>query len=115
MTSNESRRLSATKRRSNIFAENGDVGEPPKTPIINGKISSTASNGLPAPVAALEKDLRNNRLDDDDAHLKVNGAAGSPRSHLTRKASSPMMPAFMVSAPGKVIVYGEHAVVHGKV
>jgi mevalonate kinase len=26
-----------------------------------------------------------------------------------------MMPAFMVSAPGKVIVYGEHAVVHGKV
>lgn len=31
-----------------------------------------------------------------------------------RKASSPMAPAFMVSAPGKVIVYGEHAVVHGK-
>lgn len=28
--------------------------------------------------------------------------------------SSPMMPAFMVSAPGKVIVFGEHAVVHGK-
>jgi mevalonate kinase len=26
-----------------------------------------------------------------------------------------MMPAFMVSAPGKVIVFGEHAVVHGKV
>jgi mevalonate kinase len=25
-----------------------------------------------------------------------------------------MMPAFMVSAPGKVIVFGEHAVVHGK-
>jgi mevalonate kinase len=31
-----------------------------------------------------------------------------------RKASSPMAPAFMVSAPGKVIVFGEHAVVHGK-
>jgi hypothetical protein len=29
--------------------------------------------------------------------------------------SVPMMPAFMVSAPGKVIVFGEHAVVHGKV
>ncbi|KAF2084123.1 mevalonate kinase [Saccharata proteae CBS 121410] len=28
--------------------------------------------------------------------------------------SSPLMPPFMVSAPGKVIVYGEHAVVHGK-
>ncbi|KAL2266413.1 hypothetical protein VTJ83DRAFT_5765 [Remersonia thermophila] len=31
-----------------------------------------------------------------------------------RKKSSPMLPAFMVSAPGKVIVFGEHAVVHGK-
>ncbi|KAI9809839.1 MAG: hypothetical protein M1825_000272 [Sarcosagium campestre] len=36
------------------------------------------------------------------------------RPHLDRKPSSPVMPAFMVSAPGKVIVYGEHAVVHGK-
>jgi mevalonate kinase len=34
---------------------------------------------------------------------------------MLRKQSSPMMPPFMVSAPGKVIVYGEHAVVHGKV
>jgi mevalonate kinase len=37
------------------------------------------------------------------------------RYRMNRKASSPMMPAFMVSAPGKVIVFGEHAVVHGKV
>jgi len=37
------------------------------------------------------------------------------RKRLDRKKSSPMMPAFMVSAPGKVIVFGEHAVVHGKV
>ncbi|KAI1577455.1 Mevalonate kinase [Pyrenophora tritici-repentis] len=29
---------------------------------------------------------------------------------MLRKQSSPMMPPFMVSAPGKVIVYGEHAV-----
>lgn len=32
----------------------------------------------------------------------------------SRKSSSPMAPPFMVSAPGKVIVFGEHAVVHGK-
>jgi mevalonate kinase len=37
------------------------------------------------------------------------------RPSSKRKLSSPLMPAFMVSAPGKVIVYGEHAVVHGKV
>ncbi|PGH15668.1 mevalonate kinase [Helicocarpus griseus UAMH5409] len=36
------------------------------------------------------------------------------RAKMARKASSPMAPAFMVSAPGKVIVFGEHAVVHGK-
>jgi mevalonate kinase len=39
--------------------------------------------------------------------------SAKPQPH--RKLSSPLMPAFMVSAPGKVIVYGEHAVVHGKV
>ncbi|KAL1985239.1 hypothetical protein VTN96DRAFT_8155 [Rasamsonia emersonii] len=33
---------------------------------------------------------------------------------MMRKPSSPMAPPFMVSAPGKVIVFGEHAVVHGK-
>ncbi|KAK4162781.1 hypothetical protein QBC43DRAFT_345631 [Cladorrhinum sp. PSN259] len=36
------------------------------------------------------------------------------RKKMKRKQSSPMLPSFMVSAPGKVIVYGEHAVVHGK-
>ncbi|OJJ59923.1 hypothetical protein ASPSYDRAFT_149892 [Aspergillus sydowii CBS 593.65] len=36
------------------------------------------------------------------------------RIPMQRKHSSPLAPAFMVSAPGKVIVYGEHAVVHGK-
>ncbi|KAI5305224.1 hypothetical protein KEM56_004971 [Ascosphaera pollenicola] len=39
---------------------------------------------------------------------------GHDRTASQRKASSPLAPAFMVSAPGKVIVFGEHAVVHGK-
>merc|ERR1712193_477215 len=42
------------------------------------------------------------------------GVDGASRPQQQRKLSSPLMPAFMVSAPGKVIVYGEHAVVHGK-
>lgn len=44
-----------------------------------------------------------------------NGSAGAVRRRLDRKMSSPMAPPFMVSAPGKVIVFGEHSVVHGKV
>lgn len=50
-------------------------------------------------------------------HIPANGLTKNPSQKgpkADRKRSSPMMPAFMTSAPGKVIVYGEHAVVHGK-
>ncbi|ELQ35868.1 mevalonate kinase [Pyricularia oryzae Y34] len=43
-----------------------------------------------------------------------NGIVKNQRARMARKQSSPMMPAFMVSAPGKVIVFGEHSVVYGK-
>ncbi|KAI1853790.1 hypothetical protein JX266_001774 [Neoarthrinium moseri] len=51
-----------------------------------------------------------------NGHTNGNGhAAGeTQRRKMNRKQSNAMMPAFMVSAPGKVIVFGEHAVVHGK-
>lgn len=61
-----------------------------------------------------------------NGHPAVNGVAADlesttlngalqKRMPSKRKQSSPMMPPFMVSAPGKVIVFGEHAVVHCKV
>ncbi|KAK3899613.1 mevalonate kinase [Staphylotrichum tortipilum] len=58
--------------------------------------SDTSSDGL-------------NGITNGTGSLKIN-----PRKRMKRKQSSPMMPAFMVSAPGKVIMFGEHAVVHGK-
>lgn len=51
-----------------------------------------------------------NGITNGTGSLKLNA-----RRKMDRKKSSPMLPAFMVSAPGKVIVFGEHAVVHGKV
>ena len=48
------------------------------------------------------------------AYAPINGQTKPSKPRLVRKLSSPMNPAFMTSAPGKVIVYGEHAVVHGK-
>ncbi|KAH8598126.1 ribosomal protein S5 domain 2-type protein [Bisporella sp. PMI_857] len=60
---------------------------------------------------ALDQGLHTN----GSAANMVNGTSkNKKRSALARKQSSPMMPAFIVSAPGKVIVFGEHAVVHGK-
>ena len=48
------------------------------------------------------------------SNLNGKGETRSSKPKMDRKISSPMNPTFMTSAPGKVIVYGEHAVVHGK-
>ncbi|KAI0011068.1 mevalonate kinase [Xylariaceae sp. FL0662B] len=77
------------------------------TPTTPDSLTSEMSNGF-------------NGIHADMEQLHVNGDANgrssgeSDRKKSSRKQSSPMMPAFMVSAPGKVIVFGEHSVVYGK-
>ncbi|KAK5661547.1 hypothetical protein OQA88_11453 [Cercophora sp. LCS_1] len=68
---------------------------------VNGSSSSSSSNN-------------NNNDNNNHTNGIANGVKTDQRRKMDRKKSSPMMPAFMVSAPGKVIVFGEHAVVHGK-
>lgn len=74
-------------------------------------------NGLPHRTRANVNGVNPDSHDSDSASSTsshtLTGTKGQ-RPGMSRKASSPMAPAFMVSAPGKVIVYGEHAVVHGK-
>ncbi|PHH78899.1 hypothetical protein CDD82_2771 [Ophiocordyceps australis] len=48
------------------------------------------------------------------AHGDALGKPEAGRLAQDRRLSNPMAPTFMVSAPGKVIVFGEHSVVHGK-
>jgi len=83
--------------------------------IITTPTSSTPSlsptSDMPPNVDDLRESVQHVHISDST----TNGTKRGPRSHMSRKQSSPMMPAFMVSAPGKVIVFGEHAVVHGKV
>ena len=80
-----------------------------ETPSDSSPSTSPSSAMAPtnASVNGLTEDLANTQLNGPVKHKK--------RMALDRKQSSPMMPAFMVSAPGKVIVFGEHSVVHGKV
>ena len=74
--------------------------------------SNSSTNGQDSPLTALEDDLEAIDMN-DKREIAANRFAGS-RPIMNRKISTPMMPAFMTSAPGKVIVFGEHAVVHGK-
>jgi mevalonate kinase len=89
------------------MADNGAafLQPPPRT-------SSTSSHGTQTPEAS-PIDTMAPQLEAQLPEVASTEKLGAPA--LQRKKSSPMMPPFMVSAPGKVIVYGEHAVVHGKV
>lgn len=82
----------------------------------------TPSDSSPPPSPPVEMSLRVkspgtvNGIGENLERTQINGTKKGKRDLAhDRKQSTPMMPAFMVSAPGKVIVFGEHAVVHGKV
>ena len=63
----------------------------------------------------LENNMKSVKINGSNSQeLQINGVKLPARPNVERKPSSPMMPAFMTSAPGKVIVFGEHAVVYGK-
>ena len=75
---------------------------------VNALAHSNGINGINGTSSADE-------TSDSASSVSAESQADKPkRPKMTRKASSPMAPTFMVSAPGKVIVFGEHAVVHGK-
>lgn len=89
---------------------NGQNGYHVDTEPESSSISASSSNASEYGVEGT------NGITNGTGNLTLNGNGnGNIRDRMQRKKSSPMMPSFMVSAPGKVIVFGEHAVVHGKV
>ena len=86
------------------------TGRPAKSELHNGDAKGLAHTMGGSTVSSETDDSSSGAL--TKGHT-ANGLAARPAHH--RKMSSPLAPTFMVSAPGKVIVFGEHAVVHGKV
>jgi hypothetical protein len=92
------RMLDATRRRtSNDSIKTASDDTDPLTP------ATSTSGGSTSPIAPGESTPK-----------QIMAKDVTP-SRPSRQSWSPLFPSFMVSAPGKVIVYGEHAVVHGKV
>ncbi|KAL8731355.1 MAG: hypothetical protein Q9166_003447 [cf. Caloplaca sp. 2 TL-2023] len=94
------------------------------TPSGDSKLRTLSWNSHIAPASVngwIIPDENDEEIENEMESLKFNGVkeasngnGSAEKPAIQRKTSSPMMPAFMTSAPGKVIVYGEHAVVYGK-
>ncbi|CAF9923144.1 MAG: hypothetical protein GOMPHAMPRED_002747 [Gomphillus americanus] len=70
-----------------------------------------ARNGIPK-ADGKPNGLTNGRLQNLKTSETSNGLGR--QASLASPTGTPLIPPFMVSSPGKVIVFGEHAVVHGK-
>ncbi|KAK3641333.1 Mevalonate kinase [Elasticomyces elasticus] len=81
---------------------NGVNGQSHASPKVNGHANSTAAS----------RDQQD--AQDSSENDLPSTSSRMPRPIHGRKESNPLAPPFIVSAPGKTIVYGEHAVVHGK-
>ncbi|KAI1126391.1 mevalonate kinase [Nemania abortiva] len=82
----------------------------PATPESSSSEMTSLTNGFHAMEANGSRRTNGNTSSNGGSR----SSSASDGARFERRKSTPMMPPFMVSAPGKVIVFGEHAVVHGK-
>jgi mevalonate kinase len=114
-TSSKKQQLTLSELQSRFEAQNNISGESTDSSA-DGTILTPTSASTPDSVSNAQIPPPPPPTSDSNSNstATVQTNAKMSRVQMHRKQSSPMAPAFMVSAPGKVIVFGEHAVVHGK-